>query len=149
MTNNSNLVNSFLEPRRSKYRKITHNNKNCDNHCFLQTLKTPQNKIVKSIGNLSLASACAGSQYNLSTSSRGVLGVAIAPTPNAPWWQNFTVHGGRRMFHKHLLAGFSHQKLVVWLTISPSSSLQLRRHFRTPDVQLPFSQELSRQFVTF
>lgn len=88
MTKNSNLINPFLEPRRSEYRNIIHYNKNCDNHCFLQTLKTPQNKIVKSIGNLS---ACAGSHHNLSTSSRGVLctkvegvlGVATSPTLNA------------------------------------------------------------------
>lgn len=79
------MVNPFFEPKRFKYRKIMHHNKICDNHSFLQTVKTHQNKIVKSVGNFSLASAYVGCHHNLNTSSSGVLGVAISPAPNAQW----------------------------------------------------------------
>lgn len=78
------------------------------------------------IGMLSLASARAGSHH--STTSRGVWCTEVGRVLEQ-WYPQLQLLCGDRTswrpgkrrtasFHKHLLAGVSHQKLAVWLTVS-------------------------------
>lgn len=70
-----------------------------------------------------LASACAGSHQYRSPAGRAVLHTGVEGVPELQVLcgdrASASPGGGRTTtFHKHSLARFSHQKLVVWLTMS-------------------------------